>query len=227
MKKRLTQEGLKWIACAAMLLDHLGAAFFPGVGLRLIGRVAFPIYCFLLTEGVSHTRSPLRYGLRLGVGAVLSEVPFDLLIFGGITLRHQSVMVTLLLGFFMAEWMQRGKFQILPLLVCGGMAALLGSDYGFFGVMMIWVFVMTWNLPGRQWVQSLLLAAVCLGMGSAPVGVFGIRIPIELFALLALIPISLYSGEKRRHGKAAQWGFYLFYPGHLLILWLIRYMWKM
>ena len=56
----LPQEGLKLIACAAMLLDHIGAVFCSGIGLRIIGRIAFPIYCFLLAEGIHYTREPRK-----------------------------------------------------------------------------------------------------------------------------------------------------------------------
>ena len=79
MKKGISQEGLKILACLTMLLDHIGAVFVRGYTLRIIGRIAFPIYCFLLVEGVLHTKNPRRYGLRLGIGLLLSEIPFDLL----------------------------------------------------------------------------------------------------------------------------------------------------
>ena len=96
----LSQEGLKLIACVTMLIDHIGAVFFPyAIGLRIIGRISFPIYCFLLAEGVHHTRSPLKYGLRLLLVAVISELPYDFLFYGRFTWLRNSVMVTLLLGF--------------------------------------------------------------------------------------------------------------------------------
>lgn len=85
-KRGLSQETLKIIACVTMLLDHIGATFCPGIGLRIVGRIAFPIYCFLLAEGVHYTHSPKKYGLRLLIGALLSEIPFDLLFFGELTM---------------------------------------------------------------------------------------------------------------------------------------------
>lgn len=220
-KKGISQEGLKAIACLTMLLDHIGAVFVPGYGLRIVGRIAFPIYCFLLSEGVAHTHSPGRYGLRLGLGALLSEIPFDLLFFGGLTLRHQSVMVTLLLGFAMAMWMEHGKLKILPALLCGGVAEWLGTDYGFMGVMVIWVFLVTRERPWRIPLQTGALALLFWFSDSFRISLGSFTVPIEIFGLLAMIPICLYSGRKRTASKAVQWGFYLFYPVHLTVLLLI------
>ena len=72
MKKQgLSQEWLKLTACATMLVDHVGAVLLPQyIWLRVLGRIAFPIYCFLLAEGIHYTKNPKKYGLRLGIGVV-------------------------------------------------------------------------------------------------------------------------------------------------------------
>ena len=98
-KRVIPQEILKLIACVSMLVDHIGAELFPAaIGFRVIGRLAFPIYCFLLVEGMRRTHSPEKYILRLFFGIFLAELPFDYLFFDGFTWEHQSVMVTLTLG---------------------------------------------------------------------------------------------------------------------------------
>lgn len=218
MKKGLSQEWLKGIACITMLIDHIGAVFFPQYRwLRVIGRLAFPIYCFLLAEGVAHTKSPVRYGLRLVVGAVLSEFFFDYLFYGGLTMQHQSVMITLLLGFFMALWMKKGG-RVLPLVLYAFAAELLGTDYGGWGIALIWLFVITRGAPLR-WLEQLGgMAIISWEMISAKVWLGGFSIPIQMFALLAMIPILLYSGKKASSSKLLQWCFYLFYPLHLAVL---------
>ena len=99
--KHLHQEFLKIIACVSMVRDHIGAFLVPQIWLRCVGRLAFPIYCFLLVEGFHHTKNPKGYALRLLIGAILSELPYDLLLSGGISFARQSVMITLLLGFLM------------------------------------------------------------------------------------------------------------------------------
>lgn len=220
-RKGISQEGLKLIACVTMLIDHVGAVFVPGYGLRIIGRIAFPIYCFLMAEGAHYTRSPSRYALRLGTGMLLSEIPFDLALFGGLTWAHQSVMVTMLLGFFAICLMKKCSNWLLQLLAALPfviLGDLLRTDYGGHGVLLIALLFLVRELPGRLLLETLVLAFICWDIGSplVPVGTF--RVPIELFGLLAMVPISLYHGKKHTASKVVQWGFYLFYPVHLTVL---------
>lgn len=222
----LSQEGLKLVACVSMLLDHIGAVFLPGYytyyTLRIIGRIAFPIYCFLLAEGAFYTRNRRKYALRLGIGAVLSELPFDLAFYGGVTLAHQSVMLTLLLGLG-ALSLGRNRhpaIRILITLLLAGAAEWLNTDYGAWGVLMIAAFGLSREISGSKWITAGLLAAICLMMDSARVPFLG-NVPIELFALGAMVPIALYSGEKRTAGKGIGRAFYSCYPLHLLVLWLL------
>ena len=160
-KRGISQEMLKLIACVTMLMDHVGAVFFPGeLEWRLVGRMAFPIYCFLMAEGMARTSNVKKYGLRLAIGAVLAEMPFDLLFFGKPTLAHQSVMVTLLLGYGMVLLMEKfPKFQLFVLFAAGLAAELLATDYGALGIYRIWMFVMTKEMPRRNLLQTVLLAA--------------------------------------------------------------------
>lgn len=241
----LTQEGLKTIACASMLLDHTGVilvlAMFESAAqsgnragtildvyelLRILGRLAFPIYCFLLSEGVAHTRDPKRYGLRLIVAAVLSELPFDLAVHNTFSWQNQSVMVTLLLGFLALQWMKKCKnlpTKLLVLLPFSLAADWLNTDYGAEGVMLIALFALTRQVPRKHLWQFLgmwfifspghLMALNWLG---------GFHLTTQELALFSMIPISLYSGEKKCSSKLLQWGFYLFYPFHLALLWLVN-----
>lgn len=219
----LSQEGLKGIACLTMLLDHIGAVFVPGYYtyyiLRIIGRIAFPIYCFLLAEGVHYTRNPGKYALRLALGAVASEIPFDLAFYGGLTVAHQSVMLTLLLGFgALMAWKKLPIWVGIPVTALLALAAEgLNTDYGAWGVVLIVAFGLLREKP--RWQLALLLTLILLAMDSIGVP-FLWGIPIELFALLALIPIYLYSGKKRGQGRGSQLLFYCFYPVHLALLWL-------
>ena len=245
LKRKLSQESLKMIACVTMLLDHIGAVivlecFHQATGatkgiwleaynlLRTIGRLAFPIYCFLLVEGVCRTRNPKKYGLRLLIGMLLSEIPYDLAFYGRVNWQEQSVMVTLLLGFVMLEIMKKCPKHLLKLLEVlpfAFAAEKLGSDYGAMGILVIAVFAFTQNLKYKHLWQFLgiwfifspnhLMMLNWLG---------GIHWTIQELAVFAVVPIALYSGKKATNSKLLQWVFYLFYPAHLLILYLIQTM---
>ena len=230
-KKILPQEVLKLIACITMLIDHFGASILLELQIpqmaqiyyacRIIGRMAFPIYCFLLAEGMRHTRNPLKYILRLGIGILLAELPYDFLFEGGFTWAHQSVMVTLTLGAVMILCMQKTDKKWLKILLVvpfAVLAEICKCDYGAGGIVMIAVFALFDRLP----IQILGLWLVNRELlSTSAVTVFGLVLRIQSLALLALIPISLYNGKKLSHSKTIQWGFYLFYPVHLLILWMI------
>ena len=228
--KWLPQEILKLIACITMFADHFGATIVPEMSvpymrelyytLRIIGRISFPIYCFLLAQGMTHTRSPHKYILRLGIGIFLAELPYDFLFEGGFTWEDQSVMVTLTLGAVMLLCMQKTEQKWLKALLIvpfAVVAELCKCDYGGWGIGIIAVFALFDQLS----LQVIGVLLVNWMMDSVPVPVFGVRIPIQLFAVLAMIPIACYSGVKLTRSKAVQWIFYLFYPLHILILGLI------
>lgn len=220
-EKVFSQEGLKIMACVTMLIDHIGATLIPNMNLRIIGRLAFPIYCFLLVEGIWHTRDVKKYAGRLAIGALLSEVPFDLLFFGRITWSYQSSMVTLLLGLAAVFWGRQKKNYWLPFAVCFFVAEFLNTDYGGWGVALICMFAITEEMPHRYWLQLAGMALVFWCMDSYVLTFGSFRIPIQFFGLPALIPIWLYSGKKLTHNWVAQWMFYLFYPVHLMVLLLL------
>lgn len=227
-KKILSQEDLKLIACITMLIDHFGVAIIPHLPLankvtiyyicRGIGRIAFPIYCFLLAEGMRHTRNAGKYILRLAVGILLAELPFDFLFEGGFTWADQSVMVTLTLGAVMLLCMQKTEKKELKLLLIlpfAVMAEIAKCDYGGWGIAVIAVFALLEQFP----LQFLGLQLICILMPFAAISVLGIPVSAELAALFAMIPIGFYSGQKLTHSRMLQWAFYLFYPVHMLILW--------
>lgn len=151
---------LKWIAVVTMFLDHVGAVFgMPP--LRVIGRIAFPIFAFLIANGFRYTGSRRKYACRLAVFAVLSKIPYDLLFGGGrITLctfgrylphpQLDNVFFTLLVGllFLMLRDALYRRFQgtaavclsLAALLACSGIAAYCSNDYGAVGVFTVALF---------------------------------------------------------------------------------------
>lgn len=220
-RKRIPQEALKLIACVTMLVDHIGAVFVPWIGLRVIGRLAYPIYCFLLAEGAVRTRDPKKYAIRLAVGMVLAELPYDLLFYGGLTWAHQSVMVTLLLGFGMMMAIDKVRTVGLKFVLAVGFALaaeLLNTDYGGTGIFIIALFAVTRERKDRVLLQTLGQALVWWTAGGYEIALGAFSVPIQMFALLSMIPIALYSGQKATSSRTVQIAFYLFYPVHLVLL---------
>ncbi len=163
----LSGTALKRIACLSMLLDHIGAsllenglfkqgAFWPGDVqldgvLRLVGRLAFPIYCFLLVEGFLHTHDLKKYALRMLGFALISEGPFDWAFFSGVYWGHQNVYFTLLLGLLAMKALDTYQTPegmptlkgILGAAACFLGAALLHCDYDVLGLALILALYMT------------------------------------------------------------------------------------
>ena len=219
-KRGISQEGLKLIACVTMLIDHIGATFVPWMWLRVVGRIAFPIYCFLLAEGAAYTRNPRKYGTRLAIGALLAELPFELLFFGSISLSHSSVMVTIFLGFIAIESMKKlPRFWPVIFFGCAVVAEALGTDYGGMGVMLMVFFAL--SRERSKVVQTIGVFIICWMIGGFAWQIGPVRVPMEIVGATSMVPICLYSGRKATHNKAIQWAFYLFYPVHLTILLLI------
>lgn len=194
-------------------LDTYGALYTAYTVMRMIGRVAFPIYCFLLVQGYEHTRSRTKYALRLFLFALISELPFDLL-FNGKVLEfgYQNVFFTLWIGLLtmMAfEWVESQQrlhsilrvLGMIAVLVAGLLAAhFLQTDYAATGVMCIMALYIF------RWKKSYQIIAGCVAF------------LWELTAPLAFIPIGFYNG---RRGRQIKYFFYAFYPVHLLVLYLI------
>ena len=225
MKKiKLSQETLKLIACVTMLIDHIGATLIPWSFLRIIGRVSFPIYCFLIAEGAHYTRNPKRYAIRLLFGSFLSEYIFDMTFYGRRNWFGNGVMLTLLLGFLALRVMQthwKDSLKLFAMILLVLSADLLFTDYGSDGVLLILLFGCTRGIPHQRIVQFFGMLILFFHMGGATISIGPWNMYIELLATLSIIPISLYSGEKVTDSKALQLGFYLFYPAHLWILYLL------
>ena len=221
---------LKLIAVCTMLVDHLGYTLFPwSLWLRCIGRIAFPIFCFLIAEGCVYTRSRKKYALRLLVFAVLSEIPFNLMSRGAAgDVYHQNVLWTLLLGALMCwllDWALKKRaassFALTGAVMVSAfcLLELLNTDYGGWGMLLVVMFYGVHRAPNSPAVK---MAAQAVGLAVFAVGVMNGRvITIELWALVALLPIWCYNGQRGYSNRAVQYGFYAFYPVHILILSLI------
>ena len=236
MRKKLPLNAtyLRLLALALMLLDHMWATIVPGNDwMTFIGRLAFPIFAFQIAEGYYHTSDFKRYAKRLLLFALISEIPFNLMMGSSvINPFHQNVMFTLLLGLLGIRAVDRARqggglwksLGILLLVILGGAVGLV--DYGYLGVLTVIAFGVLRGFRGEklaQLVAMILLHGVLVEGRVFILGSFEIK--EQILAVLALIPIWLYNGEKGPRSKALQYGSYIFYPAHMLILHLIRTIW--
>lgn len=231
-KYGLDASVLRWFALLCMLLDHLWRRIVPGsVWMTYLGRLAFPIFAFQVAEGYIHTHNFCRYSKRLLFLAVISEIPFDLMMSKKpFDPFHQNVIVTLWLGLMSIRVIDQvrsnqvkswfGSLELLGLLLLGYVSF---PDYGVLGVLNVSIFYILRNFPGEKFAQLAAMIFIhVLGFGGHTflVHVFGLtlNIPIQAFAVLSLIPIWLYNGEKGSKNKYLQYFSYAFYPLHMLIL---------
>ncbi len=230
----LSGNGLKIIAIVIMFIDHFaaivlermlsgpeGLEIYPiYMNLRFIGRIAFPIFCFLLIEGMFHTRNQLKYIGNLALFAIVSEVPFDLGFKDTFfTMDYQNVFFTLAIGalcIYAMEKCKENKLMVRLILnvvigAAGMFAAhILKTDYDFAGVATILCMYFLYGKPLRQ------------GIGGC--ALLTLYNATELYAFPAAVFMNFYNGAR---GKQMKYFFYVFYPAHILILygiaqWLIQ-----
>ena len=221
----LSGSVLKVIAIIAMFIDHLGACVFTHrIWLRWIGRLTFPIMAFFVYEGFKHTRDVKRYALRLGLFALVSEIPFDLAHAGRVVdWDMQNIGFTLLLGLGAIVFADRGGLWHFASLGCLLLGDLMRVDYGTLGVFTIFIFYLFRQMRLSP-ACAVGLSTLLFTMGEWPILLPYINgsdiatyrfIPPQTFALFSTPLLLLYNGKR---GNAPGWLFYVFYPGHLLFL---------
>lgn len=204
--KIISGSVLKIIALAAMTADHCAVALMglsDGMPLRIFGRIAF-----LLCEGAEHTGNPIRYITRLGLLAVVSEIPYNLLFFSCLWHpEHQSILVTLTLSLAAITVWDLLKDNPVEKCICTilivAAAQPLGADYGIWGTALPLVFHLLKDVPAGRTAAGVLL---CQNIYQAP----------------AYILTALYNGERGFIGRRLKWAFYAYYPAHLLVLLAIK-----
>lgn len=244
-KKGISGSTLKLIAIITMFIDHLGAAvlaryilasgymdiansgdiqlmmnwlqenavlYYIYSAMRMIGRVAFPIFIFLMVEGFEKTRNRWKYALRMGAFALISEIPFDLTFSAEVLeFSYQNVFFTLFIGLLTMilvdavsklSWHKALKVIVDGIvIVCAAFVAeLLKTDYAATGI----ICIMAIYLFRKNKIAQIIAGCIAFLW--------------EVTAPLAFIPIAFYNGKR---GLQLKYVFYLFYPLHLLVLYLI------
>lgn len=237
--KCINSNCLKILAMIFMLLDHLWATIIPGnQWMTLIGRLAFPIYAFLIVEGFVHTSDYKKYVKRLFIFSLISEIPFNLIYAGScIYPFHQNVIFTLLLGLFCINEIDKIKkarsfkivmksiFKIFLFILIGVIGFV---DYGITGILTIIAFFIFRNFKFAwvgQFISLILLYIIFFKGQSVVLNIFNFEyyLPTQSIGILSLIPIWLYNGEKGVKSKMLQNVFYWFYPLHMLLIYCVYY----
>ena len=233
MKKRTYHgEDLKLWAMWSMLIDHAGAVLIENTSLyqitgfrmlavacRLIGRISFPLICFLLIEGFCHTEDRRKYLMRMGCFALISEIPFDLAFFDKLDLQRQNVFFTLFTGILLLYALEKAEtlehsplirsFMMAAAILAGCAAATAGRfDYSYMGILLIAALYLFRKDRKKQCIAGAVLSLY------------------ELTAALAFILVGKYNCEKGDGRLPRNW-FYIFYPLHLLVLSAIVFLLKM
>ena len=234
----LTSNMLRTIAVVLMISDHVWATYMSfGNWMTYLGRMAFPIFAFQIAEGFVHTSNLKKYYLRLLGFALITEIPFNLFYSSRFfNPYHQNVLFTLLLGLLAITVIDKAKkertaknigLSVLWLVLISVVSFIGFVDYGFLGVLTVVMFYLFRDFP-LAWVAQvvgMVLINIVFFEGQVfPVELLGktFEVPYQGFAVFALLPIWLYGGKKGKSNKIMQFGFYAFYPIHMLILYLIK-----
>ncbi len=233
----LSSNLLRILAVLFMTIDHLWASLIPGnAWMGFVGRLAFPLFAFLIAEGFVHTSNRKKYILRILIFAVITEIPYDLF-YGGTAIYpfQQNVLFTFLYALLAMTLIDKFREKpsvksglkngsLLLLIMLG--ALITFPDYGFWGFMMAVMFYLVRDFPFAFLVQLAIMIYInfeAIRGEVIPMELLGyaFEFPKQGFAVFSLIPIWLYSGKKGFSNKIAQYGFYVYYPLHMLIIWLI------
>jgi hypothetical protein len=221
---------IKIIALIAMVIDHIGMFFYPDmVVLRMIGRLSFPLFAWLIANGAYHTRNMNGYLVRLFVLAVITQWPYLLV-------RHQinpfffgfnplfdlflGLVAIKAIGLPLVKWKKAAAVA-----VCALAASFFGVEYGITGVLSVVFFYLYFNDRKKMVVsQALIYIIPYLAKVLPPFLVSGLpRVDIgrycEPLGLLSLLIIFLYNGKQ---GVKMKYFFYFFYPLQFAAIFIVK-----
>jgi len=231
----MTTFVLKMIAIASMLIDHMAIVFpdtFP-FWFRGIGRIAWPIFAFLLAEGFRRTKSPEKFLMRLLAFALISQIPYDMAMGNTINFAaNTNIFYTLFFGgmaiFMYERFKEKYGWQAMAvlgaLLPTASLAEILTADYGGMGVLFIFAMYAIRHKP----LQLMAMGGFALAQFIPLLMAYSLGIDIRFeyllmipFALATVPLVAMYSGKR---GIQAKWLFYIAYPAHLTVLVFIALM---
>ncbi len=214
---------LKMIAMVTMFLDHLGYSLYSHFSnFNYVGRIAFPIFAFGISEGYAHTKSKTNYCIRLLMFGLISQVPFmwfNSMFRNGFSL---NIFFTLLIGLLAIIGYEQCKNKGVGLLLvaCLALSAdFFKTDYGYFGVLMIFIFHI---FKEKKWLMNLSYIGLCLVKYIPYALTTGLYFEYGLLCVCTMLPlifIHFYNGKK---GPNIKYALYTFYPVHLMLLYVFH-----
>ena len=210
---------LKMIAIISMFIDHVGYAIFGKFSyFNYIGRIAFPIFAFQISEGYVHTKNLKKYFFRLFLFAIISQIPF--MFFHSILSTEFSLNIffTLLLGLACIFIYDKSNCKILGIIASiaiGIIAQVSHCDYGFYGVAIILIFYIFKNNFINASIFFVIATAIKYLVPIIKYGFNNVYLYLFIFTIISAIFLATYNGKK---GKNTKYLLYLFYPIHLLLI---------
>lgn len=236
----MTSFILKIIALVTMFCDHFGYALVGRLSFwNLIGRIAFPIFAFQISEGYVHTKNLKKYFIRLLIFAVASQIPFYIFLqkFIPNSAASLNIFFTLLLGllcmvvynYFSSSENNHFQYQIFGIkvgkiigilftLLIACIGELLNVDYGAWGVIVIFAFYLFKNNKLAMIISFICLCVIYYGYRIILYGFYLQYVYLAIATILPIIFIGLYNGKQ---GYKIKYLMYLFYPAHLLLLYFL------
>ncbi len=240
LKAGISSAILHFIAMAFMLCDHLWGTIIPGNDwLTCIGRLAFPIFAFMIVEGYFNTKDLKNYILRILLFAIISEIPFNLMMGGRIIYPiHQNILWSFLISICLIHLNEKARAtkKLWIRIVTASLTIISAYITGLITMVDFYhagiLTVLTFYFFRKKTILNCICQFICLWYINAEM-LGGLGYELDLFAntlflsrqslaLLALIPIWAYNGKRGYSSKALQYTYYLFYPLHMLILALLR-----
>lgn len=225
----MSSFALHIIAMIFMLCDHMWATILDYEWLTCIGRIAFPIFAFLITEGYIHTSNINKYIKRMVIFAIITEIPFNLMVSASpIYPFHQNVLWTFVISLLTLKYLNfdntKNIFKsIIIVILAIIIATITMCDYFGAGVMMVVGFYIFRKSKLLQLLMMIYVNMILIQGYSYPIDIAGYTyyFPQQGFALLSLIFIWLYNGKQGYHAKWFKIFCYAFYPLHMLILYIL------
>lgn len=224
IKQNLDTNFLKLIAIISMAVDHTAKNFFPdNIALAMIGRIAFPLFAYCLVVGCLYTRSTKNYIGRLFVFAIISQ-PFYVMAFhptweGFIeNILVLNIFFTLIAGVLVINALMNIKKNWWMILIAVAMEFFIGLDYGIYGIILMVIFYLCRN---KSWLSFILIFIwMSLSFPGDFIHMLGFGIDLQFFAVLSLPLIYIHTGIRPKINK---YFFYIFYPAHLFVIFLVRF----